>query len=137
MELPTPRQLCSNGSPRLSEEILDGLCHLLSVDLSNTVWVQRRLINKLSGNTFATRPSDHVKIGAGPSYGTIFGTMPKIRAQMMQTVVSHGQIFVHPLVSQEANKFPTSVWMPNISLINLRLTLLKGILVLLLFFICQ
>ena len=86
-ELPTARQICSNGSPRLLEKVLDGLCHSLSVDLSNTAWAQRRLINKLSGNTFRTEPSDSVKIDAVPSYGTIFGTMPKIRAQMVQTMV--------------------------------------------------
>ena len=86
-ELPTPRQLCSNGSPWQSEKVPDRLFHSLSVDLSNTAWAQRKLISKLSGNTFGTRPSDSVKIGAGPNYGTIFGTMPKIQAQMVQTMV--------------------------------------------------
>ena len=41
------------------------------MDLSNTSWVQRRLINKLSGNTFGTEPTEKVKIGAGSSYGTV------------------------------------------------------------------
>ena len=35
-----------------------------------------------------TRLSDTIKIGAEPSYGTIFGTVPKIRAQTVQTVES-------------------------------------------------
>ena len=38
---PTPTQLCSNGSNRLSGEVPDRLCHSLSVDLSNTAWAQR------------------------------------------------------------------------------------------------
>ena len=52
-DLPTPRQLCSNGSPRPSE-VLDGLCHSLSVDLSNTAWALTGLINELSENAFGT-----------------------------------------------------------------------------------
>ena len=78
----------------LSEGVPDGLCHSLSVDLSNAAWAQRRLINKLSGNTFGTRPSDSVKIGAGPSYGTIFGTVPKIR-----TINSANSSITHMCVS--------------------------------------
>ena len=68
---------CSNGSPRLSE-VQNGLCHSLCVDLSNTAWVQRRLINKLSGNTIGTGPNERVKIGAGLKYGTIQGGMIKL-----------------------------------------------------------
>ena len=49
-ELPTPRQLCSNGSPRPSEDVPGGLCHSLSVDLSNTAWAQTGLKNELSEN---------------------------------------------------------------------------------------
>ena len=86
-ELPTPRQLCSNGSPWPSEEVPDELYHSLSVDISNIVWAQRRLINKLSGNTFGTGPSNKVIIGAEQNHSTIFGSMPKIRAQMVQTIV--------------------------------------------------
>ena len=74
---------------RPPEEIPDGLCYSLSVDLSNTAWAQRRLINKLSGNTFGTGPSGSVKIGAGPNYGTIFGIVPKIKAPTVQNVVSY------------------------------------------------
>ena len=70
-------------------EVSDGLCHSLSVDLSNTAWTQRRLINKLSGNTFVTAPSDSVKIGTKSSYGTILIAVSKIRAQKVQTVVSY------------------------------------------------
>ena len=33
-------------------EILDRLCHPLSMDLSNTTWAQRGLRNKLSGNAY-------------------------------------------------------------------------------------
>ena len=44
-------------------------------------------IDKLSGNTFGTRPSDRVIIGAGPNHSTIFGTVPKIRVQSVQTIV--------------------------------------------------
>ena len=66
---------------------MDCVIHLY-VDLSNTAWTQRRLINKLFGNTFGTGPSDIVKIDAGPSYGSTFGTVPKIRIQTVQTVVS-------------------------------------------------
>ena len=38
---------CSNESPRPSEEVLHGLCHPQSVDLSNTTLALKRLINKL------------------------------------------------------------------------------------------
>ena len=41
---------CSNKSPTPPEEFPDRLCHLPSVDLSNTTWAQRGLINKLPGN---------------------------------------------------------------------------------------
>ena len=37
-----------------SEEVLDGLCHFLSVDISNTAWAPTGLINELSENTFGT-----------------------------------------------------------------------------------
>ena len=47
-KLPTPRQLCSNGSPRPSEEYPGGFCHSLYVVLSNTAWAQTGLINELS-----------------------------------------------------------------------------------------
>ena len=47
-ELPTSRQLCSNGSPLPSEDVPDGLSQSLSVDLSNRAWVYKRLMNKLS-----------------------------------------------------------------------------------------
>ena len=53
-KLPTSTQLCSHGSPRPLEDVPDGLCHSLSVDLSNTGWAQKRLINKLSGNSLGT-----------------------------------------------------------------------------------
>ena len=85
-ELSTLRQLCSNGYPLPSEEVPDGLCHSLSVDPSSTAWAQTGSINELSGNTFGTGRSDSVKIGAGPSYATLFGTVSKIRAQTVQTV---------------------------------------------------
>ena len=43
---------CSNKLPRLSE-VLDGFFHSLSVDLSNTTWAQRGLINKLPGTEYS------------------------------------------------------------------------------------
>ena len=46
-----------------------------------------KIDNKLSGNIFGAGPSDSVKIGARPSYGTIFGTVSKVRAQTVQTVL--------------------------------------------------
>ena len=59
------------------------------LNLSNTVWAQRRLINKLSRNTFGTGPSDSVKMGAGPRYDNIFGAVHKIMTHTVQTVVSY------------------------------------------------
>ena len=53
-EFPTPWFLCSNRSSRSSEEVPGGLCHSLSVVLSNTAWAQTVLINKLSENAFST-----------------------------------------------------------------------------------
>ena len=41
---------CSNKPPWPLEEVPDELCYSLSVDLSNTTWAQRGLINKLPGN---------------------------------------------------------------------------------------
>ena len=54
-ELPSPRQLYFNESPRLLEEVLAELCHSLAVDLSNTMWAQGwGLINKQSGYASGT-----------------------------------------------------------------------------------
>ena len=52
--LQTARQCCSHGSPWPSEEVPNGLCHTLSVDLSNTARAQTGLINELSENAFDT-----------------------------------------------------------------------------------
>ena len=93
----TSRQLCSNGSPRPSEDVPDGLCHSLPVNLSNTAWAQKRLINKLSGNTFGTGPSDSAIIGAGLNHRAIFCTVPKIRAQRVQTII----LYLAPLPASQ------------------------------------
>ena len=94
----TPRQLCFNGPPQPSEEVPDRMYHSLSGDLSNTAWAQKRLINKLSGNTFGTGPSDSVIISAGPSPGTIYGTVPKIRALMMQNIM----LYLAPILPRKS-----------------------------------
>ena len=78
-EIPTHRKFCSNRSPQSSEEVLDGLCHSLSVDLSNTAWAQKRLINKLSENAFGTVTRIRPKEKYGDSYSTTFGTVTRIR----------------------------------------------------------
>ena len=85
LELPTPGQLCSNGSPRPSEEVPGGLYHSFSVDLSET-----GLINGLSGKAFGTGPSDSVIIGAGPNHGVTFGTFIRIRPWKSMTQQNAG-----------------------------------------------
>ena len=47
-----PGNFVPMNHPRPLEEVPDELCHSLSVDLSNTAWTQRGLINKLPGITF-------------------------------------------------------------------------------------
>ena len=65
---PTTRQLCSNESPWPFEDVPDVMYYFLSVDLSNTTWAQRGLINKLPGNEFDAvtriRPSNITTFGA-------------------------------------------------------------------------
>ena len=45
-----PGNFVPTDLPRPSKEVLGGLCHSLSVDLSNTAWAQAGLINELSEN---------------------------------------------------------------------------------------
>ena len=104
-EMSTPRQLCSNGSPWPSE-VLDGLSHSLSVDLSNTPWAQAGLINELSKNAFGTvtriRPW---KSMTQPDTGF----SPKNHKQDL-TLKTHGQAMVLHLVPWKHIKHIVVSW---------------------------
>ena len=60
------------------EEVPDDLCDPLSVDLSNTTWPQRELINKLSGNACVSHGIKAIIKNRYPHIVT-FGTITRIR----------------------------------------------------------
>ena len=43
------------------EEVPDKVCHSPSVDLSNTTWAQRGLVNKLPGNACSNHRAKAIK----------------------------------------------------------------------------
>ena len=67
----------SNKPAWPSEEVLDRLCHFLSVDLSNTTWALRGLINGLLGNKRGINRTKS-KSKYRDKYYTTFGTMTAI-----------------------------------------------------------
>ena len=109
-ELPISTQLCSNGSPQSTEELLNGLCHSLSVDLSNTAWALTRLIYELFKNTFGTitriRPW---KSATQPDAG--FGPKNPWRSHKWDsTMKTYGQVMVLHLVLCQHIKHIVAKW---------------------------
>ena len=96
-QLPTPRQLCPNGSLQPSE-VPGGLCHSLSVDLSNTAWAQRELINRRSGNAFSAVTRMGPKYKYRDNYRTAFGAITRITLLIIiifgtANIVAHNGIY--------------------------------------------
>ena len=60
-------------------------CHSLSVDFSNTTWVQRGLVNKQSGNAFGAITRIRPKLKYHDNYSITFGAIIRIKTIIIIT----------------------------------------------------